>query len=997
MCAGEPAMNPDLNNAIIARGKELFGAIADDKPSLFDSGTWLGRIMEWCLHQPEFKTELFRFIDVFPALHSSRQLASHIEDYFSTSSQLPPLLARAIRMASRLGPAGSEVLATAITASVHRMARQFIIAEDNHQLFKGLQKLHHDGFAAVVDLLGEATLSHAEAERYLDTYLELLTALSHEQQQQWQHLPALAGVPVVNLAVKPTALLPLADPMDFEGSVTGILAPLRRLTRQVVANGAFLCIDMESYRFKDITLEVYRRLKQEFPTYPHLGVVLQAYLHDTEQDLSELLGWAGAEGIPVSIRLVKGAYWDYETVRAAQHGLPCPVRSRKSDTDAAFERLAARILSHHHICHFACASHNIRSIAAVLETAHSLNVPDERYEFQMLYGMAEPVRRAILSATGRVRLYSPYGELVPGMGYLVRRLLENSANESFLRLSFNGTADIERLLADPAAIPPISPLAKVGEQATIATCFHNEPTADFTRRELRAAFPAAIAEIHAAAGKTWPLLINGRDVVTADTLASSNPNRPSEILGMVCQAGSPELEQAIAAAVAAFPLWRSQPADNRAAVMRRAATIMRERIVELAAWQVLEIGKPWDQAHADVAEAIDFLEYYASRMVTLAAPQRLGELPGEENYLRYEPCGVAAVIAPWNFPLAIATGMTAAALVTGNSVIFKPSGLTPISGRLLVEILHEAGLPPGVCNYLPGRGSVIGDLLVDHPAIALIAFTGSLEVGSRIVQRAAILAPGQHHFKRVIAELGGKNAIIIDDDADFDEAIPQVLSSAFGFQGQKCSACSRLIVVDGIYDRFVARLVEAAATLRVGSAEDPACAMGAVADMIAQRNIMAYIALGAREGAVLYQSPVPATEGYWVPLTIIGGIRPEHRLAQEEVFGPLLAVLRAADFDQALLWANATGQALTGGLFSRSPSHIEQARREFRVGNLYINRGSTGAMVARQPFGGAGLSGLGTKAGGTDYLRHFMNPRVVTENTMRRGFAPVKPTTENTH
>ena len=421
----------------------------------------------------------------------------------------------------------------------------------------------------------------------------------------------------------------------------------------------------------------------------------------------------------------------------------------------------------------------------------------------------------------------------------------------------------------------------------------------------------------------------------------------------------------------------------------RTAALMRAHLFELAAWQVLEIGKQWGQAHADVAEAIDFLEYYAGEMPALAAPQRLGAIPGEENLLLLEGRGVAAVIAPWNFPLAIACGMVSAALVAGNTVVFKPSGLTGVTGRRLVDLFLAAGVPAGVLNFVPGPGSVVGDRLSEHPDVALVAFTGSLEVGARIVERTAVLRPGQRQFKRVVAEMGGKNAIVIDDDADLDEAVPQVLASAFGFQGQKCSACSRVIVIEAVYERFVARLVDAARAWRLGPAENPAFAMGSVAEAAARRRILDYIDIGRQEGRLLYQSPVPEEEGFWVPLTIFAEIRPEHRLAREEIFGPVLAVMRAADFDQALEWANATDFALTGGLFSRSPANISRARSEFRVGNLYVNRAITGALVGRQPFGGAALSGLGTKAGGADYLRHFTDPRVVTENTMRRGFTPM--------
>jgi RHH-type proline utilization regulon transcriptional repressor/proline dehydrogenase/delta 1-pyrroline-5-carboxylate dehydrogenase len=978
----------DLEEKIIARGKALFKTIAGEKPSLFNSATWTGRVMEWCLQHDDFKTSLFRFVDVFPALKTAEQVTGHIRQYFGADRELPPVLAGGAFIAGKLGTLGGALLSRAITANIQEMARQFIIAENIAGLEKGLLALNRDGFAAVVDVLGEATLSHEEAGQYLETYLQLLGSLPQEE-QRWQPLPFFAKSPAINLAVKPTALFCLANPMDFEGSVEGILTPLRRLTVQAVKSGAFLCIDMESYRFKGIILEVYRRLKQEFRDYPHIGIVLQAYLHDSDRDLAELLAWAEAENIPVSIRLVKGAYWDYETIRAEQMGWPLPVYSCKADSDAAFERLATTILQHHRICHFACASHNIRSISAVLETARMLGVPEERYEFQMLYGMAEPVRRGILAATGRVRLYSPYGEMVPGMGYLVRRLLENTANESFLRRSFTETVALDRLLENPVETAGRfhSEQRKAGGSPQTPG-FRNEPAADFTRREVRTAFPAAIAAVRSKAGQTVPLFINGHDVITTDTIPSVNPNRPAEILGQVCQAGSQEISSAVIAAAKAFPAWRAKTAAERAVCLQRAAGAARQQLFELAAWQVLEIGKQWDQAHADVSEAIDFLEYYAAEMVRLATPLQLGTLPGEENSQTYEPRGVAAVIAPWNFPLAIACGMVAAALVTGNTVVFKPSGLTGCNGRRLVELFRLAGLPAGVLNFTPCRGSEQGDLLTDHPEIALIAFTGSLEVGQRLVQRAAEVHPGQRLFKRVIAEMGGKNAIIIDEDADLDEAVPQVLASAFGFQGQKCSACSRVIVLDTIYERFTSRLVEAARAWRLGPAEEPGFAMGAVAEEPARQKIMAYMNIGKQEGELLYQSPLPEADGYWVPMTIFGSIKPGHRLAEEEIFGPLLAVMRAADFDQALQWANATRYALTGGLFSRSPANIERAHSEFRVGNLYINRAITGAMVGRQPFGGFALSGLGTKAGGPDYLLHFMDPRVVTENTLRRGFAP---------
>jgi RHH-type proline utilization regulon transcriptional repressor/proline dehydrogenase/delta 1-pyrroline-5-carboxylate dehydrogenase len=420
----------------------------------------------------------------------------------------------------------------------------------------------------------------------------------------------------------------------------------------------------------------------------------------------------------------------------------------------------------------------------------------------------------------------------------------------------------------------------------------------------------------------------------------------------------------------------------------KAAQIARRRIYELAAWQVLEAGKQARQAYNDVAEAIDFLEYYARQMLRLAEPRYLGRAPGEVNEYSYQPKGVAVVIAPWNFPLAISCGMCAAAIVTGNCVVYKPSNLTPVVGNTLLQIFRQANLPPGVFNYTPAAGALAGDFLVGHPLVGLIAFTGSMEVGLRIIENAGRTSEGQLCVKKVIAEMGGKNAIIIDDDADLDEAVAHVIDSAFAYQGQKCSACSRVIVLEAIYDRFVDRLVEAARSVRIGPADDPANFMGPVIDRAAQNSILKYIELAEQEGTILYKSQVPDT-GYYVPITIVEGITPEQRLAQEEVFGPVLAVMRAKDFEQAIEWADSTRFALTGGVFSRSPAHLERCRREFRVGNLYVNRGCTGAIVERQPFGGFKMSGVGSKAGGPDYLLQFMDARTISENTMRRGFVPV--------
>ncbi|HTZ40933.1 MAG TPA: proline dehydrogenase family protein, partial [Syntrophales bacterium] len=629
--------------------------------------------------------------------------------------------------------------------------------------------------------------------------------------------------------------------------------------------------------------------------------------------------------------------------------------------------------------------HNIRSIAAVMEAAKSLGVPDDRYEFQVLYGMAEPIRRLLTRTSGRVRLYCPCGPILPGMAYLVRRLLENTANQSFLRLVFAETKDVLSLLVDPAEA------ATEHEAAVTALSgsgsFDNQPTADFTKEEEREALAQAIRAVRQEMGKACPLFINGADRTTEDVLPSLNPADPGDVIARVSQAGKAEVDEAIAAAQTAFMRWRETESSVRAGYLRSAAAWMRHHRYELAAWQIWEIGKQWDQASADVAEAIDFLEYYARQMKRLGGSHPLPSPPGESNEYRYEPRGITAVIAPWNFPLAITTGMVSAAVVTGNCVVYKPSPLTPAIGHNLVDAFRAAGLPPGVFNFIPGRTEVIAEHLINHPLITTIAFTGSTQTGLRIIENAAIVRPGQPAVKRVIAEMGGKNAIIVDEDADLDEAVPAVAASAFGFQGQKCSSCSRVIVLESIYDAFVDRLIGAAQSLPIGPAHDPAFVLGPVCDTQAQARISGYIDVAAAEGRILYSGKTPPGTNY-VPITIVGDILPEHRLAQEEVFGPVLAVMKVKTFAQALEWANATRFALTGGVFSRSPRHLDEAKKRFQVGNLYLNRHITGALVGRQPFGGFKMSGLGTKAGGEEYLLHFMDPRVITENTTRRGFSP---------
>jgi RHH-type transcriptional regulator, proline utilization regulon repressor / proline dehydrogenase / delta 1-pyrroline-5-carboxylate dehydrogenase len=522
-----------------------------------------------------------------------------------------------------------------------------------------------------------------------------------------------------------------------------------------------------------------------------------------------------------------------------------------------------------------------------------------------------------------------------------------------------------------------------------------EPLTDFSRAEARRAMDAALAEVVPQLGRTYLPIINGQAVVMAATFDSLNPSHCKQIVGRCARSSPEQANEAVAAAKAAFPAWRDTEAEKRADYLFRAAEVMRRRRFELAAWQIYECGKPRREADADVAESIDYCEFYGREMLRLAKPRRR-DVPGEENVYFYEPRGVTVVIAPWNFPMAILCGMTTAALVTGNTVLMKPAEQSAVIGAKLMEVFQEVELPRGVVAYLPGIGEEIGPVLVDHPDVAMIAFTGSRGVGLHINRQATEVHPGQEHVKRVLAEMGGKNAIIIDDDADMDEAVHGVVASAFGYAGQKCSACSRVVVLEAVYEVFVARLIEATRSLKVTPAEDPGCTVGPVIDAEAYERIRNTIEKGKNEGRLVYAGDAGALkeEGYYIAPHIFADVAPAASIAQEEIFGPVLAVLRARNLDHALEIANGTAYALTGGLFSRSPEHIARIKREFRVGNLYINRKITGALVDRQPFGGFKMSGIGSKAGGPDYLLQFVLPRTITENTLRRGFAPDIEATE---
>jgi 1-pyrroline-5-carboxylate dehydrogenase len=514
-----------------------------------------------------------------------------------------------------------------------------------------------------------------------------------------------------------------------------------------------------------------------------------------------------------------------------------------------------------------------------------------------------------------------------------------------------------------------------------AAPFVNAALTDFSKPENAQAQEEALRQAATELGQTHPLIIGGERIVTEARFASINPAHPSQVVANFAQADADHAVRAIEAAWSTFQTWQYTPAVERAGYLFRAAELLRQRRSYFNAIEILEVGKSWVEADADVAEAIDFLEFYAREALRLAEPQPLVHIPGEDNALVYIPLGVGAVIPPWNFPGAIMIGLTSSALVAGNTVVLKPASTSAWIAARFVDLLDEVGLPAGVVNFLPGPGGVIGDTLVQHPLTRFVSFTGSREVGLRINELASRPQPGQRWIKRAILEMGGKDAVLVDETADLPAAAAAIVASAFGFQGQKCSAGSRAIIVDAVYDKVVNRAVEIARGLTIGDTTSASNYMGPVVDAGAFRKIRDYIEIGRTEGKLLLGGESLEGEGYFIPPTIFGDVPETARIAQEEIFGPVLACIRARDFEHALAIANGTEYGLTGAIFSSDRSRIERADREFHVGNLYVNRKCTGALVGVQPFGGFNMSGTDSKAGGRDYLLLFTQAKVVSENT----------------
>jgi RHH-type proline utilization regulon transcriptional repressor/proline dehydrogenase/delta 1-pyrroline-5-carboxylate dehydrogenase len=985
-----------LDSDASALARELAELGSDQKSKVFRMSWWSERMLDWAMSRPAFKTQLFRFVDVFPALEGDDDVARHLSEYFDGVA-IPRLLDLGVELADHVR-FGRSLEARVARRNIKRMAEQFIVGETAEEAVQGLHQLWRTGSAATVDLLGEKTIVEAEANRYAARVAELLTVLS-DASQHWapdDHLERddIGPIPRVNVSIKPTALASHYDPLGREVGIDQAKRRIRPLLRLALERNAFVHFDMEHYAVKDLTLQLFRELLSETEFNElEAGIVVQAYLKDSRDDLAGLIAWSSQRKQPITVRLVKGAYWDTETVEAQADGWPVPVFERKEETDANYERCVRLLHDHHGEIRAAFGTHNLRSLAYAVTYARAKGIADTGFEVQMLYGMAEPMQAAVKRKGLRLRVYAPVGALVPGMAYLVRRLLENTSNESFVRHRFAEGRTLDELLNPPDVdrLPTLEPLERrPTTDPARPSGYQPEPVTEWRQAPARSRFATAVEVAASGPCIDVPALIAGEVVQTTATIDSVDPGEVARMVARSASCTAEHADAAVAAALAEAERWRRTPVIERVAVLFRAAAWLRERRNAISALEVFEAGKPWDQADADVCEAIDFCEYYGREMLRwdASSAERVQSPPGERNRLVYQGKGVAAVIAPWNFPLAIPCGMTVAALVAGNPVILKPAEQTPATAWQLIEALRAAGAPAGAVQFLPGLGEDVGARLVEHPDVAVIVFTGSKAVGLHINEAAAVHRPAQRHVKRVVAEMGGKNAIIVDSDADPDQAVPAVITSAFGFAGQKCSAASRVIVADRIYDSFVSRLVDATREVVVGHPRRMAARVGPVIDADAHERLSGAIAQAGREARILvHREDVPAG-GWFIGPTLVEVDQPElAAAARDELFGPVVAIMRASDFDHAMALANATDYALTGGIFSRSPAHTARATNEMRAGNLYINRAITGAVVGRQPFGGYGMSGVGSKAGGPDYLLQFLDPRTITENTVRQGFA----------
>lgn len=933
--------------------------------------SWVERIQDalmlTIMEDSEARSRLLRLVDVLaglPPAHFTSRAAGLVREYTGEGmGGLPFALRAPLRMAaSRWMP--SLVTSQLAKAATTFVASRFIVDPDSSALERVLARLEREGRYPSFDLVGEAVLSDQEAQTYRRRYVDLL---SHLGDHHLASRRTSGNAPALEVSLKLSSLTSQFRPEDPDGTLQRVRPALEEIFETARRSGIGVTIDAEQYALRDLTWHVARATLaagERFGDWTDAGIVVQAYHRDVEAHARDVAAFVAERGAPMRVRLVKGAYWDHEVIWAEQNGWPVPVYQDKGSTDIAYETAARVLLSEAPGISLAVASHNLRTHAYVEAVRESLGLPESAVEHQTLYRTSESVSRALADVGWVSRDYVPTGDVNPGMAYLVRRILENTSQVGVLTKA-RFREDVGELLRPPAHGPESAAYRREAH----ASGFVNTPTARWFDEAERGAFRRALDDARANWGATYPLRIGDEQIETGIVVESLSPSHPDpgHPVGYVHQAGIAEAERAIAVANAGAARWAAIPLLERARIGRGAAELLRDRKMETAAWVVHEGGRTWTEAIADVEEAIDHIEWSARMLAHLAS--RIGE--------HRRPWGVVACIPPWNFPVALPAGMVSAALMAGNAVILKSAEATPIVADALTDVFHEAGVPREALVHLPGSGESIGELLVDSADVDHVAFTGSREVGLRINRRVADVRLRKGGVKRATLEMGGKNAIIVFADADLDEAVEGILTSAFSHAGQKCSACSRVLVHRDIYPMLRARLVEASRSLPMGPADDPGTFVNPVITKDARDRIAGFVRVAREEAAVLLDRSGEYENG---EAQIVGPVlveldakhAPEASVAQEEVFGPVLPLIPFDSEDEAVALLNGTRYGLTLGVFSRSPDTVARTSRAGLAGNIYVNRPITGARVGIEPFGGLKLSGTGPKAGSEDYLFAFL-------------------------
>ncbi len=969
-----------LEASIHEIGKEFLHHARSKQGGIFSSQFWSDKLMDWAMKDEAFKIQFFRFVDTYPSLTTPEQIHEHLVDYMTQPGVTQP---PGMDLMTKAGGMAKGIFTGRMTKQITGMAKKFIAGENAAATSPLLHELWKKGMCFSVDLLGEACISQRVADEYLDKYMDLVNNLP----TLVADLPAnlqlesdyLGPIPRVNVSIKVTSLYWDVDPIDTEGSIDRLMDRLGPLLEAAGRNNVFINFDMEQYELKDLTLDLFERCCEKYDF--SAGLALQAYLRSSLDDAKRLIAWSKRTGRQVTIRLVKGAYWDFETIFAEQHGYAVPVWSRKQDSDACYERVVETIVenmprsANEGGVKLALGSHNARSISHALACVRKHNFPDSALELQMLHGMGDPLKAAALKMNLRMREYLPVGELLVGMAYFVRRLLENTSNESWLRASFSDDMSDEVLLANPLMVNPgeadpgirmiedgpekhhlTASSADVGDGRP----FFNEPRREFWFADVRNTFQSAIQD--------------------------AEPPRETSF--------NQDVDATIANASRAQLKWSSTPVLQRAEVLINVARIFRARRDELAGYIIREAGYTWREADAEICDAIDYCELHARSAIPLFEPRRIGQFIGEWNVQSNQSRGVALCIPSWCHSLSTLTAMTTAALVTGNASIVIPAAGAFRLTEEFRAILSMAGVPEAVVQFLSAEPDAPS--LIYNPHIATVVYAGHREKGLSLIQATGTTQKDQAGIKNVVAELGGKNAIIVDVSADLGEAVLAVRDSAFHRAGQSPFACSRAIVVDSAYDSFVKKLVESTNEMCVGHPLLCATSMGPIVSEDHARQIRNRLEKAQSEGRLANRQDAPPASDlmsgrpYILP-HIFADVLPDTIVAQEEILGPVLAVIRARDFDEALDIANrhASGYAMAGAVYSRKPSNIDRVRSAFQVGNLYINAPIDSPRVGRQPIACMGRSGsLDNLRGSSDYLKHFVHARVIAENTMRRGFAP---------